>query len=74
MSFEGIVQITTLDNEVSVNQILDSGKGWELLAITPGPVGVLYTIGRRANSSAEASKNLGMLLKSRPGQAIGTDD
>lgn len=47
MSFEGIVQITTLDDVRSVNEFLDSGNNWELIAITPSESGPQYTLGRR---------------------------
>ncbi|WP_055129208.1 hypothetical protein [Pseudomonas mediterranea] len=48
MSFEGIVQISTVDSEVTVNQFLDSKKGWELLAINVVDHALMYTMGRRA--------------------------
>jgi hypothetical protein len=47
MSFTGIVQIETADSDAYVNQKLDLKQGWELLAITAGKEGPIYTVGRR---------------------------
>lgn len=46
MSFEGIVQIQNENNPTDVNKKLT--QGWELLAITPGTEGPMYTLGWRA--------------------------
>lgn len=47
MSYAGIVEIDTSDSDIYVNQQLATNQGWELLAITAGKEGPVYTLGRR---------------------------
>ncbi|KPX54437.1 hypothetical protein ALP66_03598 [Pseudomonas amygdali pv. photiniae] len=63
MSYAGIVQIDTLDSEAKVNQRLGARQGWELLAVTPGKEGPLYTIGRREEKTEKSAA--GVMVPSR---------
>lgn len=47
MSYAGIVEIDTADSDTYVNKKLASNEGWELLAVTAGKEGPVYTLGRR---------------------------
>jgi hypothetical protein len=56
MSFQGIVEIKTVDNTTSANDLLS--KGWELLTVTRGDSDwAFYHLGRRApDEKSEAAK------------------
>ncbi|MGA8137789.1 MAG: hypothetical protein WCA48_27065 [Pseudomonas gingeri] len=56
MSFEGIVQIQNEDSPTDVNKKLN--EGWELLAVNPSTVGLVYTMGRRAPEAVKPQSQL----------------